>query len=122
MVNPTRAEQAAWSGLAGERPFYSQLRGRAAEAQRWMLTLVIGSIVSFMKKRGAHIPCYLLICCVFTACDGHTRVKGYVYDRDDNPIKDVLVRLNMAIKNSTSKLTKMERMTLVWYTALSSPA
>jgi len=35
----------------------------------------------------------LLVCFIFAGCDGHTRVKGYVYDTDENPIKDALVTL-----------------------------
>jgi hypothetical protein len=59
---------------------------------------VIGDSLSLMKR---HIPLlgFLLMCFIFAACDGHTSVKGYVYDTDENPIKDALVTL----ENSNQK-------------------
>ena len=46
-----------------------------------------------MEQKGLHILFCLVLSVILAGCDGHTRVKGYVYDRDDNPIKDALVTL-----------------------------
>jgi hypothetical protein len=46
-----------------------------------------------MKKSRIPLLGFLLVYLIFAACDGHTSVKGYVYDKDENPIKDALVSL-----------------------------
>ena len=57
-----------------------------------LMLLVMRNVYGLMRRR---IPLlgFLFVCFIFAACDGHTHVKGYVYDTDENPIKYALVTL-----------------------------
>jgi hypothetical protein len=59
-----------------------------------------------MKQRGLHILFGLVLSVILAGCDGHTRVKGYVYDRHDNPIKDALVTLEYSTHKFDARTDK----------------
>jgi Carboxypeptidase regulatory-like domain len=75
----------------------------AGDAWRSLL-LVMANRQSFIRAKPSLL--ILFACLIAISCDGHTTVKGFVYDSKDQPIQDALVTLKYSDQTFTARTDK----------------